>query len=168
MNPDRHEPPVSVDVIVESARWEEHPGLEELVHRAVAAAFEAGDLEALPEAELAVLLADDARVQELNRDYRDKDQPTNVLSFPAADPDEIADAPHLGDLALAYETLVREADSEGKTFADHLAHLVIHGTLHIFGYDHGDDEEAEIMENCERRALARLGIADPYKETSRH
>jgi probable rRNA maturation factor len=167
VNAVRHEPPVSVDVIVESALWEEHSGLEALVRHAVAAAFEAGELEALPDAELAVLLADDARVQELNREWRKKDQPTNVLSFPAADPDEIAAAPHLGDLALAYETLVREADSEGKSFTDHLTHLVIHGTLHIFGYDHGDDVEAEIMENCERAALARLGIADPYKETSR-
>lgn len=116
-------------------------------------------------AELSVLLADDAFVQSLNRKFRGKDQPTNVLSFPQVDgPGEIVfqAARPLGDIAFAYETLVVEAKHQGKSFDDHLAHLVVHGVLHLLGHDHIDDEEAEAMETLERVILDRFGIADPY------
>ena len=122
----------------------------------------------LPEMELTVILADDAAVRALNAEWRGKDKPTNVLSFPAATPEEIARARAggppllLGDVVLALETCRREAEDEGKPLADHLAHLVVHGVLHLLGHDHATEPEAERMEALEVAVLARLGIADPY------
>ena len=155
----------SVEIVIESPLWDAEPRSEEIAQRAVSAAFAAAELSCLPGAELTVVLADDARLKLLNADWRGKDQPTNVLSFPAAEPGEIAQSPLLGDLVIAFETLAREAEGDGKTVPDHLAHLVVHGTLHLFGYDHMSDEEAEEMEETERAALTTLGIADPYRET---
>lgn len=158
-------PPLpAIEIAVESPLWDALPAVDDLVRRAVAAALDAEDLDFAEGAELSVLLADDARVRELNRDWRGKDQPTNVLSFPAAEPDEIADSPMIGDVALAYETLAREAERDGVALGDHFQHLVVHGVLHLFGYDHIEDGEAEIMEDAERRALASIGISDPYQE----
>lgn len=114
-------------------------------------------------AELAVVLADDAMVRDLNRRFRGKDAPTNVLSFPAADP-AIADGP-LGDVILARETCRREAAEQGKPLDHHLAHLVVHGVLHLVGYDHEADDEAERMEAAERAILRGLGVPDPYADT---
>ena len=108
------------------------------------------------------MLADDAFVQHLNKTWRGKDQPTNVLSFPAGE--NTAGIDHLGDIVLALETITREAREQDKKPADHLTHLVVHGMLHLLGYDHEDDDEAEEMEALERRILAGLGIADPYAE----
>ncbi len=108
--------------------------------------------------DIAILLTDDAGIAELNTDFRDKPGPTNVLSFPA----HPSAAPHLGDLALAHGVCAREAAEQGKSLADHLAHLVVHGVLHLVGYDHEDDAEAEEMEAMERSILAGLGVADPY------
>lgn len=108
---------------------------------------------------LALLFADDAAIQDLNRIYRGMDKPTNVLAFPAA---ERALA-HLGDIALAAETVFREADEQGKPAADHVSHLVIHGVLHLLGFDHVKDRQAAEMEAAERRILARLEIPDPYR-----
>lgn len=120
-------------------------------------------------AEIAVVLTDDAEVQQLNRQYRGKDRPTNVLSFPQVQIDLIdimgmADDGELllGDIVVARETCVAEATAKGIALADHVTHLVVHGTLHLLGYDHGDDHAAEAMEAMEREALAGLGIADPY------
>ncbi len=110
------------------------------------------------EGDLVVLLADDAAVQDLNARFRDKDRPTNVLSFPAAE----SAFPHLGDVVLGLEYCVEEARAQGKTLKDHLSHLVVHGVLHLLGRDHVEDEEAEQMEAEEREILASLGIADPY------
>jgi probable rRNA maturation factor len=119
--------------------------------------------------EISVRFTSDAEVHALNRDYRGKDKPTNVLSFPMADPELLAKNANgdgieilLGDIVLAYETCAREAGERAIAIRDHAAHLLVHGTLHLLGYDHADDEEAEAMETAERRALARLGIADPY------
>jgi probable rRNA maturation factor len=109
---------------------------------------------------LVVLLTDDATVQRLNRDFRGKDQPTNVLSFPAApNPED-----HLGDVALAYGVCAAEAVARGIPLADHLRHLTAHGVLHLLGYDHQIDSEAEVMEALEARILAGLGVADPYAD----
>jgi probable rRNA maturation factor len=117
--------------------------------------------------EIALVLADDALVQALNRDYRGKDAPTNVLSFALNE----ADQPHvpglptaLGDVVLAYETVAREAQEQGKSFPAHTIHLAVHGVLHLIGYDHQDASDARVMEDLETRILAGLDIADPYAE----
>lgn len=118
--------------------------------------------------ELSVVLADDETVQALNRDWRGKDAPTNVLSFAALDDEEAPVVPGapllLGDVILAWETVAAEAVAQHKPLADHLAHLVIHGVLHLIGFDHEEEEEAVEMEALETRLLATLGIADPYQD----
>ena len=107
---------------------------------------------------LSVLLADDAELASLNQGYRGKDEATNVLSFP--DDDRAS----LGDIAIAFDTVVREASELGKTAQNHLLHLVIHGVLHLLGHDHLDDDEAAVMEGIETEILAEFGISDPYQE----
>jgi len=108
--------------------------------------------------ELSIALINDAQIQTLNKDYRGKDKTTNVLSFPTTGP-----APCLGDIALSYETIVREAQAAGKDLEHHITHLLIHGFLHLQGYDHETDEEAAQMEALEIKALAQLGIDNPYE-----
>jgi probable rRNA maturation factor len=118
-------------------------------------------------AELSIVFADDATVQRLNRDYRGKDAPTNVLSFALTEADEpdFPGAPlMLGDVILAYETVMAEAARDRKAPADHTRHLVVHGILHLLGHDHLTDVEAEAMERIETALLARFGIADPYSD----
>jgi probable rRNA maturation factor len=113
--------------------------------------------------ELAVALGDDALLRRLNREHRGQDKPTNVLAFPLAqDNDDPALPALLGDVVIARETVLREAAAQGKTVADHLAHLVVHGTLHVLGHDHDTDADATRMEALETAVLAGLGIADPY------
>jgi len=116
--------------------------------------------------EISVLLTSDAEVRELNAKWRGKDKPTNVLSFPLSEADELeaGDGPELmlGDLVLAHDVCSAEAADKKLRIEDHAAHLLVHGTLHLLGYDHHDEAAAEDMESRERRALARLGIADPY------
>ena len=112
-------------------------------------------------AEVSILLTDDAHQRVLNREWRKIDKPTNVLSFPQLEPFTPV-AGLVGDITLARETLEREADEQGTAFADHFTHLVVHGFLHLLGYDHEDDEEAREMESLEVSVLATLGIADPY------
>jgi probable rRNA maturation factor len=107
---------------------------------------------------VAILLTDDAAIQDLNARFRGKDAPTNVLSFPAPE----TARPHLGDVALAYGVCAREAEAQGKTLEHHLMHLTAHGVLHLLGYDHQTDAEAEAMEALERRILAGLDAPDPY------
>jgi probable rRNA maturation factor len=152
-----------LDLIEACPAWGETvPAIEALCRAAAEAALAAA---APPrEHEVSVLLADDAAVRTLNRDWRGKDQATNVLSFPAGAP-QAAGAPLLlGDVALAYETVAREAAAQGKSVADHTAHLLVHGVLHLLGHDHEADDEAERMEALERSILARLGVADPYRD----
>ncbi|CAN7321788.1 rRNA maturation RNase YbeY [Brevundimonas sp. LjRoot202] len=115
------------------------------------------------EGDVVVLLTDDATVRELNARFRDKDRPTNVLSFPAAEMTLPGRAPHLGDLVLAFGVCAAEAGAQGKTLADHLSHLTVHGVLHLLGRDHEIEAEAEEMEAEERSILATLGVADPYR-----
>ena len=112
-------------------------------------------------AELSIVLLDDAEQRELNRQWRQIDKPTNVLSFPQIEPFSPV-VGILGDIALARETLEREALELGKSFTDHYTHLVVHGFLHILGYDHIEDDEALVMEGLETQILATLGIEDPY------
>ena len=181
----------SIDVIVKSARWKREPGAAAIVKKAVSTAAEGVST---PPTELAIVLTDDSAIRVLNRIWRGKDTPTNVLSFPAprmsatVRPRESGDpkpraanaapgsrrrgnqrkrdriSPHLGDIVVAFETVAREAKAEGKPFRHHLAHLAVHGYLHLLGHDHETDRDARKMERLEREILARLGIADPYAD----
>nr|WP_246505137.1 rRNA maturation RNase YbeY [Microvirga antarctica] len=140
------------------------PDAEALAQKAAAAASHVAG-ETGPDAlEVSVLLTDDKAVRVLNKTFRGMDKPTNVLSFPAPAPPGVTGPRHLGDIALAYDTLVREAEEESKPLADHFAHLIVHGVLHLLGYDHEVEAEAERMEGLEVKALSTLGIADPYRD----
>ena len=151
---------LDIDVQVQSPKWDGEPAAVETVRAAVAAATEAVPAKG----EMSVVLTDDAAVRSLNRDWRGIDKPTNVLSFPASSPKTKGIPALLGDVIVAYETLAREAAEEKKPVPHHLAHLVVHGYLHLLGYDHQTDSEAEAMEGLERNILARLNIADPYRD----
>ena len=152
-----------IDIAVEAGAWAGEEALLALAGRAVEAVFAETGQAAPEDAELSLLFTDDAHMRALNRDWRGKDKPTNVLSFPAF---EVAPGapvpPMLGDIALAFETVRAEAELERKPFDHHLTHLVVHGVLHLLGHDHEEDGEAEAMEALERAALARLAIPDPY------
>jgi probable rRNA maturation factor len=158
-----------LDVLVEAAQWNEHRGLKPLLRRAVAAAAAAAD-QSTSAAELAIVLTDDSAVRLLNRKWRGIDAPTNVLSFPVEAPAGAGGAggaagapPLLGDVVLGYETVAREARRDGKPFAHHVAHLAVHGFLHLCGYDHENAGDAEAMEQLERDILRRLAIPNPYR-----
>jgi probable rRNA maturation factor len=159
------------EVLVVAECWQTEPDAEAIIHRAVAAAAEIVNA-GLGEAELAVMLTDDAGIRTLNSNWRGIDKPTNVLSFPALPPTGPGapdDAPRmLGDIAIAYETTRKEADDEQKPFDHHLSHLAVHGFLHLIGYDHEKDDDAEIMEALEQEILAQLGIPDPYADRDPH
>ena len=149
----------AVEVSIEAGDWRNVPGAEAVIRRAIAAAAAAAVDDAV---EVSVMLSDDAAIRVLNRDWRGLDKPTNVLSFPAAAPAVPGMPRAVGDIAIAYETTAREADAEGKPFADHLTHLAVHGFLHLVGYDHESDDEADAMEGLETTILGRLGVPDPY------
>ncbi len=140
-----------------------------MLARAARAGFNAATPSSPGTYEVSILLTDDAEMRALNRTWRGKDAPTNVLSFPAGD--TLACDPSepglLGDVALAYETTLKEARATNIALSDHVAHLVVHGVLHLLGFDHLTEDEAEQMETLERQALASLGIADPYAERER-
>ena len=157
---------IALDVEIEAGGWSEITGVEWLAQRAAEAAVAAARLGQEEELEATLLLTDDAAVRELNRQWRGQDKPTNVLSFPADMKSPPGEPRHLGDIALAYETLAREAAAENKSLPNHMTHLVIHGILHLLGHDHESDAEAAEMERAEVTALEALGIADPYRETS--
>ena len=162
-------PDLAVAVRIASRRWRVRlPEAPALLERAARAALAGAADAAGPGGaqEVSFLLADDARVRRLNRDYRGQDKATNVLSFPAEDdlaPGGADAGPRLlGDVVLALETLEREAAAHAKSLPDHLSHLAVHGVLHLLGYDHEEAREAARMERLETRILAGLGIADPY------
>ena len=155
-----------IDVAIEGGEWPPEGELRELAARVGAAVLEEiGTTKAWPgEAGWSLLFADDDRIAALNGAWRGKPAPTDVLSFPAEDlaPGD-APGPEIGDVVLASGVLARDAAAGGRSLADHTAHLLAHGLLHCLGYDHEtSDEDAEAMEAIETRALARLGIADPY------
>lgn len=154
---------IDIEIVTLDQQWSGTlSGCADVALRAARAAI--GDL-AGESGEISVVLADDPRVRALNREYRGQDKPTNVLSFPNMEaPPAAGGGRLLGDVVLARETLKREAQEQHKSLEDHLAHLVVHGVLHLLGYDHEEAAEAAEMEACERRILADLGIADPYKE----
>jgi probable rRNA maturation factor len=154
---------ITVDIEIEDAAWTQaEPEVEALVWRAAQAVLDAHeDIEGQG---IVILLADDDSVQALNRDFRQKDYATNVLSFPSAQDPVGNPEGQIGDIALAFGVCQREAAEQGKPLAHHLQHLVAHGVLHLLGYDHQDDAEAEAMEAFEREILAGLDIPDPYAE----
>jgi len=192
-----------IEVMVQAENWPEQ-GWQGLAERVVEAALTATPyaplLTALTPVEIAIRLTSDAEVQALNRDYREKDKPTNVLSFPMLEREELDElltrhpresgdpsdnenrSPDdmdsrfrrndesseqeilLGDIILAYETCAREATEKDIPLADHAAHLIVHGTLHLLGYDHMGDAEALEMETIERQVMAALGLHDPYDD----
>ena len=151
----------SLDINVSSPLWRGLPRARTIARETIAAAAaeSAGPSEG---AYVSLCLADDAALRALNLRWRGLDKPTNVLSFPSASPGPPGNATTLGDIALAYETLARESQDLGVSLCDHYRHLLAHGFLHLIGYDHETDAEAERMEALERRILARLGAADPY------
>ncbi len=154
---------LAIDVAVEAAAWPEAvPDLDALVRRAIEAAGEGAGYRAAPGAEVSVLFCDDGAIRALNRDWRGVDKPTNVLSFPAGGPAAPGGPAPLGDIAVAFETVRREAGAEGKTVSAHLTHLLVHGFLHLLNHDHDTDHAAAAMEALEARVLARLGLPDPY------
>lgn len=164
---------MEIDLEIEDPRWET-VGLEDLMTRAASLVLEDRGIEA-ELCRLSVLACDDARIAELNGEYRDKAKPTNVLSWPAEErgaeepgahpeppaPDVFGEI-ELGDLAIAYETCAREAEEQGKSVEDHTLHLLIHAVLHLLGYDHIRDEDAQVMEQIEIRLLESVGIRNPY------
>ena len=148
-----------IEVEVEDQAWlAALPTAEAVVVQAATAALHAVSAGA-DGVEISVLLTDDESVRALNSQFRHKDSPTNVLSFPAPE----TARPHLGDVALAHGVCVREAEAQGKPLAAHLAHLTAHGVLHLLGYDHDAEAEAEEMEGLERVIMAGLGVPDPYE-----
>ena len=155
---------IGIDISVEAGGWPDEDALLRAAERAVGAALAELGLNGQGPSELSVLFTDDAQIRVLNRDWRGKDKATNVLSFPAF---EVAPGdplpPMLGDIALAFGTVSSEAALEEKPFDHHLTHLIVHGLLHLLGYDHEEDGEAAEMEALERRILARLAIPDPYR-----
>jgi len=159
--------PPATDVLIVADCWQDSADAEDVICRAIAAAAAMAEADTAG-AEVAIMLTDDAGIRALNRDWRKIDKPTNVLSFPAVQPEGIrpphAPPPPLGDIAIAYETTRREAEAENKLFNHHLSHLAVHGFLHLIGYDHETDDEAEAMEDLERRILATLEIPDPYAD----
>ena len=140
-----------ITLVVEDQNWRSHRGIQTRVKQAADAARKAVKLKG----GFTILLAGDRKLRALNGDFRGKDKPTNVLSFPAADA-------YAGDIAIAYGVTRREAKDAGKDFADHASHLVVHGVLHLAGYDHERPKDAKLMEPLEVKILKRLGIADPY------
>jgi probable rRNA maturation factor len=157
--PQRRNRAPAIDIIVASVRWKAERNARTLVKRAIVAAASAA---ATAGGEVAIVLTDDAAIRALNRNWRKNNAATNVLSFPANGPGAGGTSRLLGDIVIAYETTEREARAERKPFAHHLTHLAVHGFLHLVGYDHVADDEAETMEGLETRILDRLGVPDPY------
>lgn len=158
------------DLGIEDRRWAEIE-LADLAETAATATLERLGLE--PSAfEIAILACNDARIADLNADFRGKPQPTNVLSWPSDERGAVSDGetplppnpadPELGDIAIAFETCAREAQDAGKPIADHVTHLIVHGVLHLLGYDHERDGDATLMEGLETEILGKLGLPDPY------
>ncbi len=165
----------TIDVAVRCKGWSRvSPPAERIAHEAarlaLAEGIAASNCLATAPIEIGITLSDAAEQQQLNRDYRGQDVPTNVLAFPAWEPvfRMPADAPVLlGDVVLALETVAREAAEQEKSLGDHLCHLVVHGVLHLLGFDHVTTAETTAMETLEKSILAKLGVADPYRDPAR-
>lgn len=154
--------PVTADIVTESELWAAEPRAE----ATVAAAISAAAAHSTRGGEVSILLSDDSAVRDINRQFRGIDKPTNVLSFPAADTPATQGqlGSHLGDIVIAYETLRRECEDEDHQFLHHLAHLTVHGFLHLIGYDHETDAQADEMEALESRIMTAMNMPDPWHD----
>ncbi len=157
--PERRASPPQIDIQIQSPLWKAQPLAEQTVRDAISAAASALST---ADGEVSIVLTDDLAMAALNRDWRGIDKPTNVLSFPASGHTGSESSHFLGDIVIAYETLVRECGDENRKFLHHLAHLAVHGFLHLVGYDHETDAQAEEMEELESKIMTRLSMPDPY------
>ncbi|GAA6208109.1 rRNA maturation RNase YbeY [Cognatishimia sp. WU-CL00825] len=163
---------MTIDINFEDPRWQDL-GIQALADQAADTSLTYLGLQP-QDWEISVLACDDGRIQGLNADFRDKPKPTNVLSWPseeraALDPGARPELPkgpdtELGDIAIAYETCAREATELGKSMQDHVTHLLVHGVLHLLGYDHIRDQDATLMQDIETQILGKMGLADPYRD----
>ncbi|PCI49324.1 MAG: rRNA maturation RNase YbeY [Alphaproteobacteria bacterium] len=169
---------IELDICLQSPDWDVgfpdyKACIETCFEQIVTQVPEARNFDHIPHLELSILLSDDQNIRELNKDYRGKDKATNVLSFPSLSPEdidvflrkgsEIPDFPIiLGDIIFAYQTIKDEAREQGISFSDHFCHLCLHGMLHLLGYDHIEDSQADAMEVLEKKLLSKLSIDDPY------
>jgi len=151
--------PLQIDIQTQSRLWDAQPLAAQTVREAISAA---ASMLSTAGGEVSILLTNDSVIRDLNRDWRGIDKPTNVLSFPASDLRPAGEARSLGDIIIAFETLERECDDENRIFLHHLAHLTVHGFLHLIGYDHQTDVQAEEMEGLESKIMKRLDLPDPY------
>jgi probable rRNA maturation factor len=154
--PSRRAAAPSIDIQIQSSLWDAQPLAAQTVRDAIAAA---AAMLPTPDGEVSVVLTDDGSIQKLNRDWRGIDKPTNVLSFPAA---KSVGAAFLGDIVIAFETLARECAEEDRVFLPHLAHLTVHGFLHLIGYNHQNDSDADAMEGLESKIMLFMKMPDPY------
>ena len=151
---------IEIDIMVASDEWRAVDDLDRLVRSCIAATIAGTGAPLAAVCEVSLNFCDDPEIRSLNARWRGKDAPTNVLSFPTPGPTETR--PLLGDIVIAFETVAREAHAQEKSLEDHTRHMVVHGFLHLLGYDHERVEEAEEMEALERRIAASLGMNDPY------
>lgn len=158
--PGRRTSPPHIDVRIESSLWDGQPLADKTVRNSVMAAAAALSTAG---GEVSIVLTDDSAVRSLNRDWRGIDKPTNVLSFPVSGPAGGENVRLLGDIVIAFETLERECADGNRDFLHHLAHLAVHGFLHLNGYNHETDAQAEAMEGLESRIMAQLNVPDPYR-----
>ena len=162
--PARHKCRLTLDLVYASALWTGRRETTALLRQTADAVLATHHDMTRSRYRASVMLGDDAEMRRLNAQFRNKDKATNVLSFPSGQPDQGHGPLFLGDIAIGFETVVMEAGRDGKTVRNHLAHLLVHGLLHLIGYDHLVPEEAEEMEALEVEILAMLGIPDPYSE----
>jgi len=161
---------IDVEVVIQEERWlEAQPKVENFVQKTVAFAWQKAGIKKVGIPEISVFLSNDKDIKEINLEYRGVDKPTNVLSFPAIEEDVLLEPnmPYLaGDIVLAFETCQEEATAEDKTLSDHVAHLLVHGVLHLAGFDHIKDDDADKMEAKEVEILEELGVKNPYENQS--
>jgi len=157
--PEQRASPLQIDIQTQSLLWDAQPLAAQTIREAIGAAASALSTAG---GEVSIVLTNDSAIRDLNREWRGIDKPTNVLSFPASSQSAAGDAAFLGDIVIAYETLERECDDENRIFLHHLTHLAVHGFLHLIGYDHQTDVQAEEMEGLESKIMMRLDLPDPY------
>lgn len=157
---------VTILLVVEAGDWPDEDKLETMIRRSCRACAEELEIELMPDAEISAVFVNDDRMKTLNNDWRNQDKPTNVLSFPSSDRKGSSWGPMLGDIVFAFETISRESREIGIPLENHLCHLIVHGILHLFGYDHISDEDAVEMETTETHILEHMSIPDPYGAAS--
>jgi probable rRNA maturation factor len=164
---------IKTDITIDEKLWKTQPNISAQIKSLIKQIVPQTTLATIKKIEISILLTNDKQIQELNKNYRHKDKPTNVLSFPLLDGKKIkngnlekldlnGDYLALGDIVIAYETILKEAAEQNKTFQNHLTHLLIHSLLHLIGFDHEKEKDAEIMEELEIKILKNLGIKNPY------